>query len=85
MPWLKEFIPLANNEYVQYALDFGELFQIFSKYHDLMLSDEDIDRSSPFYAIMKGTLLDLSLSMPPSMYICELLNDNASVSLKDEE
>ena len=73
LPWLKEFIPLANNEFVRYALDFEELFQIFSKYHDLILSDEDIDRSSPFYTIIKSTLLDLSLSMPPSMYIYDLL------------
>ncbi len=81
LPWLKEFIPLANNEFVRYALDFGELFQIFSKHHDFILGG-NIDESSLFHIIIRSTLLDLSLSMPPSMYICELLNKNESTSVK---
>lgn len=81
LPWLAEFIPLANNEYVQYTLDFRKLFQVFSTYHDLTLTDENIDRSSPFYTIIQSTLLDLSLAIPPSMHICELINQTNKETL----
>lgn len=72
--WLKEFIPLANNQFVQYALDFDSLFRTFNEHYKLNLNGET-EQKSPFLFIIHDVMLDLSLGMHPRMHICELVEN----------
>lgn len=72
--WLKEFIPLANTQFVQHALDFDSLFGAFNEHYKFNLNG-GTEQKSPFSFIINDVMLDLSLGKHPRMHVCELIEN----------